>query len=382
MSSLQCKAAESYRLCRYFLRDRGLMLFQLIIAIHAFAAWNVNDLSILLPLPKAGEEAKMIGPSPELLPQPLYNALPNLLIKPDPETVYNGLLKVIAIRFDHCFREGDSPCQKQVRLVWQPILFQGGKATTLDGAIHTFHSFSDEAFASLVEDLEPLRLESGPATLGVHPTLAREGYGPFWEKLKKLITKHCTEKNLVRAAMMTSTPRGVFWTFTSLDIVDGQPKRAAIPRIGAFIQSFFTALKDPEGEFRAGMNPEPPGEQSFVNLLRNSEEAKTTMTERSLIAATKSALKAENPRLSNPGTLDCASCHAAHLVPLWTLNNFGFDWDNTFAAELFARLDPSGKREPAKVLRAFGYFEDRPVISRRMANEATETAAQFTKEKI
>jgi hypothetical protein len=353
------------------------MLLKLITAIHVLAAWNVNDLSILLPLPKAGEESKMLAPGPALLPVGLYNALPNMLIKPDPETVYKSMLKVVAIRFDHCFREGGSPCQKQVRLVWQPIKFQGEKATTLDGAIHSFHSFDDASFAALVEDLKGLRLENGPATLGVHPTLAREGYGPHWEKLKALITKHCNEKNLVRATMMTSNPRGVIWTFSGLDIVNGQLNRMEIPRIGTFIQSFFAALQNPEGEFRAGMDPMPAGEEAYLNLLKNSEEAKTMMTDRSLIAATKSALKAENPRLSNPGTIDCASCHSAHVIPVWTLKNFTFDWDNTFAAELFGRLNPDKQQEPANVLRAFGYFKDRPVISRRMENEAAETAAQF-----
>lgn len=353
------------------------MLLPLILAVQAFAAWNVNDLSVLLPLPKAGEEKKMIAPSPALLPTGLYNALPNLLIKPDPETVYKSLLKVIAIRFDHCFREGDSPCQKQVRLVWQPVRFQGEKATTLDGAIHTFYALDDSAFTSLVEELKPLRLENGPAALGVHPTLAREGYGPFWEKLRALVTKHCTQNNLVRATMMTSNPRGVIWTFSGLDIVNGEMKRMEIPRIGTSIQSFFAALQNPEGEFRAGMDPMPPGEEAFMNLLKNSEEAKTAMPDRSLIAATRSALQAENPRLTNPGTIDCATCHSAHVIPLWTLKNFSFDWDNTFAADLFKRLDPSAKQEPANVLRAFGYFKDQPVISRRMQYEAEETAAQF-----
>ena len=40
-------------------------------------------------------------------------------------------------------------------------------------------------------------------------------------------------------------------------------------------------------------------------------------------------------------------------------------------------MNPSASSEPANVLRAFGYFKDRPVISRRMENEAAETAAQF-----
>jgi hypothetical protein len=354
------------------------MLLALIFAIQGFAAWNVNDLSILLPLPKAGEESKMLGPNAAMLPKSLYDALPNMLIKPDPQTVYNGLLKVIAVRFDHCFREGDSPCQKQVRLVWQPVRVQGDKATTLDGAIHTFHAFDDAAFSALVDDLKPLRLTDGPASLQVHPTLAQEGYGPFWEELKALLTKHCNAKNLVRATMMTSNPRGVIWVFSGLDIVNGELKRMEIPRTkGATNQTFFAALQNPPGEFRAGMDPVPEGESSFVNLLKNSEEAKTMMLDRSLIDATKSALKAENPRLTNPGTIDCASCHSAHVIPLWTLKNFSFDWDNTFAAELFARLNPSAKQEPANVLRAFGYFKDRPVISRRMENEAAETAAQF-----
>jgi len=362
-----------------------ILWLKLIAAIHAPAAWNVNDLSVLLPLPKAGEESQMLKPSPALLPKPLYDALPNMLMKPDPETVYNNLLKVIAIRFDHCFREGEGnpPCQKQIRMVWQPVTTKGGKATTLDGAIHSFYAFDDQTFAAMVEELKKLRLENGPATLGVHPVLAREGYGVHWEKLKNLITKYCTSKNIIRATMMTTNPRGNIWTFSGFDVVNGQLKRIAIARTpGATVQSFFAALQNAEGEFRAGMDPQPEGEQAFVSLLKNSEEAKTMMTDRSLIEATKSALRFENPRLTNPGTVDCASCHSAHVIPPWTLKNFSFDWDNTFAAELYARLNPATKQEPANVLRAFGYFKDRPVISRRTENEAVETATQFNEENL
>jgi hypothetical protein len=358
-----------------------ILWLKLLAAIHAPAAWNVNDLSILLPLPKAGEESKMLAPSPALLPKPLYDALPNMLMKPDPEAIYNGLLKVVAIRFDSCFQEGEGnpPCRKQIRLVWQPVVTKGGKITTLDGAIHSFYSLDDQTFAAMVEELKTLKLENGPATLGVHPVLAQEGYGAHWEKLKKLVTKY--GKNIVRATMMTTNPRGNIWTFSGLDIVNGELRRIAIARTpGATVQSYFAALQNAQGEFRAGMDPVPEGEQAFASLLRNSEEAKTIMTDRSLIEATKSALKVENPRLTNPGTIDCASCHSAHVIPPWTLKNFSFDWNDTFAAELYARLDPAAKNEPANVLRAFGYFQDRPVVSRRIQNEAVEAAAQFNEE--
>jgi hypothetical protein len=294
--------------------------------------------------------------------------------------VYERLLKVVAIRFDACFREAGSPCQKQIRFVWQPVEVKNGKATTYDGAVHSFHAFDDQTFAAILEELKALRLGENPTTLTVHPALAREGYGPRWEQLKRILTKYCQSRNFVRATMTTSNPRGTIWTFTGFDVKNGQLHRIQIPRVGTELQGFFTASRNAKGEFRAGMNPEPPGEEAFVSLLKNSEDAKTQMTDRSLISATKSALKAENPRLSDPGTLDCASCHTAHVIPLWSMKNFSWDWENSFASELFARLDPLATQEPVNVLRAFGYFEDRPVISRRMHNEAAETTALFNEE--
>lgn len=131
------------------------------------------------------------------------------------------------------------------------------------------------------------------------------------------------------------------------------------------------------------MMPAPnfPENAAFVDVIANSRTAPKRFPRERLALGVRRALAVENPRLHNPGTVDCASCHAAQAVPGWAARQFP-DWSfpQMFAAENFApTVDPQVGGYPwkASVLRAFGYFGRDPVISRRVMFETSLAAGRF-----
>lgn len=355
------------------------MLFLLFTQL-ALAAFQPNDISILLPLPKKGEEARMWGPESGdvLLPGEVFKRLPEIVTDLDPETLYKKSLKVLAVRIDPCFREGNEPCRRQIRFVFQPLVFEENRFTTLDAAIHTFYELNESQWNGMVTALP----KGAAGSLSVHPTLKKEGYaGDTWKKLQTIL-KFCNPVTLKRATVMTVNPLGNIWFFSGLHVDEGVMNSINIPRVKAFTQGFFTAMNDLDGpEFRVAMDPAPHEQGAFLKLLRHSAGAKE-MGEKNLQEATREAIALENPRLTHPGNVDCASCHGARLAEAWAMRNFpDWNWRNLFEKELYSDEGvvflPEAKTTPANVLRMFGYFEDEPVIARRVEFETRESLKSF-----
>ena len=123
---------------------------------------GLNDLSVLLPLPDQTGFNRMIHPEFDggrgsLLPREIYKLLPILALEADQDSLYLNHLRVVAIRFDPCFEEGTRPvCRPQVRLVWQPVIYIGDRASTLDASIHTFHELDPAEWKLVLMELSDL----------------------------------------------------------------------------------------------------------------------------------------------------------------------------------------------------------------------------------
>lgn len=366
-----------------------MKIFSLLLFCLTGSAWALgpNDVSVLLPLPKASTEVRFLlspessGELGELLPLEVFQLLPRIVTDLDEETLYRSALKVVAVRVDPCFQENDGPCQKQIRLVWQPLVNEGGW-TTLDASIHTFYTFDSQTWANLLVSLRSLPTENGP-TLRVHQKISDEGLGGnHWRAWSALLSKHVGRANLTRATAMSVNPLGNVWFFAGLNISGKEMTPIEIGRVGGNSQAYATQLGTVgQNEFRAAMNPSPLDEEFFLKLLRDSRAAAESFSKEEIISATRSALKMENPRLTNPGNVDCASCHAAHVAPSWAGRKLPMlNWEETFAEDLFKsgpeRFLPIPESD-ANVLRAFGYFKDRPIVSRRVANETAAVLEKF-----
>lgn len=352
----------------------------------AMAAWDMNDVALLLPLPRPGEEAQMLSPKTEgvqgpLLPAEIYQTLPWIVIGEDRLGMYENSLRVVAIRIDPCFQEGSGPqpCQRQIRFVWQPFKMKNGVLNTLDGAIHTFHTFNENEWRVFIGKMRSLkaRFVSGlGAPLQIHPVLRAQGYnGPYWQELRRILLSHCGPQSLSRATAMVVNPMGTTWVFTGFDIKNGAAQRIPIARLGRPAQAVFVNLEDKKN-FRLAMNPYPENEVPLLNFFNDS---KAPRSESETLEVVRRAVLFENPRVFNPGNLDCASCHSSRAIPHWAAEKFPQWSGNLFAKERFVgpgnlrNLTPNPVR--TNVIRAFGYFDRDPIISQRTVNEAAVSAS-------
>lgn len=355
----------------------------------ASSSWELSDFSILMPLP-AKESANQLWPASAegrggaLLPRKVYDQLPWLTTDHDRNWIYENL-RVVGMRIDPCFREGSGPCQKQIRLVWQPLEKTDGEWAALDVAVHTFYSLGDADWVRVLSGLLELKARypmEANLPLGVHPILKAQGMGGSYAKeLSALLLSLCGTANLNRATAMTVGVEGSVWVFTGFDIEGGVMKRISIPRTDNQAQGFFVRLPAGE-EFEASLNPVPQGENAFLSLLADSVNAEKAMGEKTVAEAVRSSLRMLNPRFSNPGTVDCASCHAARAVPAWAEAHFpAWNWKTIFGELVFEGpgnlKDTTPGTRRTNVLRAFGYFGRDPVVSARTVFETSLTLEQM-----
>lgn len=357
------------------------------------AAWELSDLSILFPLPQPGSPNQLWQPNTParegvLLPRKVYDELPMIVVPRDREWILQSL-RVVAARIDPCFKEGPSPerlpCRRQIRFVWQPMEENRSHWTTIDAAVHSFHELKESEWRKLRADLLKLKSQSQiepGLPLQVHPLLEAQGVqGAYGNRLRQVLLSYAGPANLIRATAMVVNNEGTVWVFTGFDFKNGKAIRLQIPRTKMKAQAFFANLENPS-EYRSRMNPYPEGEAPFLNLLNDSSTAQEKMGEEEIQQAVRSSLRALNPNLSNPGTVDCVSCHAARGIPAWAEEKFpNWNWETIFGDQLFRAPGNLGNTtaQPrrADMLRAFGYMGRGPAISPRTVFETALAAGKM-----
>ena len=351
---------------------------------------NVNDVSFLFPLPAVGAENVLpgfasAGARGELLPRALHDGFASIDETLSKDAVY-AASRIISARVDHCFPGSTPPaapvCVKQIRLVAQMLVPDEKRPftqSTRDATIHLFYQLSDAEFAAVHQQLFELKSLAGARTdglpLDVHPVMRAEGLtGPYATKLKSMILANCGSQNLTRIAFMSVATGGNNWKFGAFNVVNNALVDDTIPRTPQLkIQGFQETGSE---TFRAGiLLPAAPGDD--LDVLLSEQEMRLT-DERTLRKALTSALKIENPDLSSPKTIDCASCHVA------SRSRRNAEARRMFSTEGFAerfiapsrqnanRVDAIG--DDARALRSFGYFEDKSALSLRTINESAAIA--------
>jgi len=362
-------------------------------------SWGMNEVSQLLPLPSVSEFDSLLrtqdrGDQGELLPYSAFKLLPLLTDQADQENLYLHNLKVIGIRFDPCFGEGVSPtkCRHQIRLVWQPLVVVGNHVTTLDTAIHTFHEFNDSEWLKLLSDLRLIMNDArklhglgSDASLQVQPVVKAEGYyGKYWKALRELVLRYCGELNLIRSTAMT-VRMSRLWTFMGIDRTATGWALIHIPTLDIERPVSQTFMLTPEGmqdleEFAGGISYLPKSEAMWFRLASDSKRVKELQTQQELKSIVRRAIRLENPRMHNPGTADCVSCHMAQTVRLWGEKNFpAWNWQKDFGADRFSGTKRDLRNHSVNPfqtdrVRAFGYFGDDPIISQRVIHETALVA--------
>ena len=346
--------------------------------------WQMWDVSILLPLPKTDKEIdQLLTPQNQnelgaLIAPRIIQKLPILVSRKLNEDVFGNQLKVIGIRLDPCFQEGVAPktCAQQIRLIWQPIAINNGQILTVDAAVHTFYELTADQWSEFLVQYESLLRQTNrpvQTELSIHPVIEKETLnGKMWLQLKELVMKYCGEKNISRITVMTLEGGGDQWTFMGFNVTENSVQPLAIPKVFGAGQTIMAALND-SFDFVGSIMP-----INFSNLglwfMDNSKNAKIKFPEKDFKVWTEDLLKIENPRIHNPGTTDCVSCHLATNILSWQERNFNsWDWKSIKSNQAFTSSqnlsNTTIKNSPTQHLRAFGYQDKAARFSQRVVNE-------------
>jgi hypothetical protein len=359
--------------------------------------WGLNDVSILYPIPESPSAANdLIGPQENgnggaWLPYDLYLHLPAIDHGEAAERTYQAL-RVVAVRLDPCF-QSDGRCLTQVRLVWQPVgpatygsTARYGELEARDAAIHILYTLPPEMFQLLLKDYAALVRETNTdlsnAPLQVHPVLLSQGLrGPFATRLRTLLSKYVGPLTLWRATAMQSLPGDDEWSFSGIYVRDGVVRDLPIARIGSRAQRLEVAQLNHASFANGRVLPLPQVDKDnyLPDILREHSMNRVPKSATELAIAIADI---ENPMKNTPDTVDCVSCHAAQ--PAGTMLHrtlSGLHDDAEVQAHVFQSRLPLRNSGPllgdTHILRAFGYADREPVISRRAINESAHVVMQL-----
>lgn len=293
---------------------------------------QVNDVSILYPLPDSAEDldallsASIDARGGPLLPKVLYEdafGVPGaapvgpMFVPPGPA---HASLRLVAARFDPCFAAlgtiDDASCTNHVRLIFQTVTAETGAADT---AVHAFYALSRQELKDSVQQAIAIRRTAGDdrlGALGPHPRMKSQGLkGPAATAINALIKNIAGTANLARITVFTQNGMGQRWNFSGFDIANGTATRMKIPNLpeDAPLVSFFAGLVNGDLTGDPAFTPAATGAKPEDNmqLLGNSAKATAEPSLEKRQAAFDAAVRIENPTLHSPNTVDCASCHSA-----------------------------------------------------------------------
>ncbi|KYG65538.1 hypothetical protein AZI86_00210 [Bdellovibrio bacteriovorus] len=352
--------------------------------VHAKTSLGLNDVSVLLPLPKVENDMDLLlRPQEGFIPKEVLAQLDPLIIDDQTQDRIRSL-KLIAFRIDPCFVEsiGPAACRRQLRMVFQPVSFYQNSALVFDAAVHAFFEFDDASWNVLLKDWASTLTDSaGDKPLQVHPVIKAQGLkGDLWKTYRQVLQKNCKPNKLVRITQSTVDRFGMSWDFSGFDIdATGKFMKLNIPRINVTKQTFFSNPGDLK-EFSAEITPVPEGENTLADFFHASNR----QAPQDQWDVVKKSFEFENPTRFNTANLDCVSCHMAQSLRLWGEVHF----NDVAGSKDIKRLKFSSPRsldmsvKPFAItnrVRAFGYFFDEANISPRVINESALAADSLEK---
>ncbi len=341
----------------------------------------MNDVSVLVPLAVAADwlPGAASGARGVLLPKAAFEAVPKFGVTA-PEGIEYPRMRVVAARFDGCFRYPGKPnCEAQIRLVFQPLHDDG---SARDSALHVFYRLEDSAFRDVVKVLRSLRKEAPEASvddaLRVHPALAAQGAtGRYASELRALILAHAGEENLIRETFfLRAPPRQETWFFGGVEPKEGAYKAIEIVGVGAGNQRVIRPVTTDGYLYDVLPSPKEPEDGNplldSTKLDGLSEEARTS--------AYASYVRLQNPKNYGPDDLPCAGCHVAtvvtsHLERRWPALATAAATDRFTSTKNLSLT--GGSEGQASSLRVFGWFGREPMIAHRIVNETAEVLADL-----
>jgi hypothetical protein len=383
-------------------------VFALIYSSIAFSkSWDLNDVSILMDLPRSGEGDQFLlkprssGMKGELLPDEHSETLRFIVVDvyDNPEHDYEAL-RVVGMRIDPCFIFTDEKvekCDPVLRLIWQPLNFK--KVTTYDAAVHTFYSLTKDEFKILATKLKALKMRNeslgiytDSKPLFIHPALKQSGRRlSFNNEIKKIILNFAGNTNLNRITIMKMMTKDLWWQFSGLDKnPDGKWANMAIPRlnVGSFIQDFFNDDFFEKIGMKGTILPFTKfNDDDLSRIVRGPDISEYDRED--LKKAMVTINRIENPRIHSPSTLDCVHCHITEATRIWAdkvaspmVKEYATA-ENLYVKGIISKkhnlTNITRSRVQNKSIRAFGYFGNLPSINQRTINESSQVAEDMNK---
>lgn len=372
---------------------KNLMIAALILfgASASFGRWDLNDVSYLMPLPTSPQVDTLLRMNQSarggyLLHPAFLNQIPNLTLADRPEDML-ATLRVVGVRIDPCFPlPTPQACQKQVRLIWQPVQVDRRQTVqSIDAALHSFYVLNDREFIALLRDIASWKSRHRFSTKGkplqVHPAWAQHGVeSPALIEFQDILRRHIGMYNFFRVTAMFLRGGGNMWAFASFELRNGELAPQPIPRLSGKKSQTFVNLALPSDHFEsAGMAPKAQGED-LIDALLELPPTQGPLSEAVIFKSFASLYKMENPRHFNPENLDCVSCHVAqpvkyvyfHKRPELKLSQVAREYQ--YFNPRYNMKNMSGNPRDSQIIRAFGYFGRDLAISQRVINESAEVA--------
>ncbi len=386
---------------------KRLILLSTVLSFPLFAStpkWNLCDVSLLFPL-----DAKLLSPADSgsngpLLSRALFDRVPPLTdTGVSRNEIYQNQLKLVSIRIDPCPNTFDERlCSPEIRLIWQPVTKDEQTKEWIgeDATLHSFYAISKSEFQEFKVALMKWKManeQDGLSTslmpLGVHPALGR---GPKREALQSLLLKTVGEKNIYKLTFMSLLTRNVWWRFGGIEKNGGTWARVKIPRITSPFQDIFnSALEENAPENNSGLKmntditldiQDYPLEDNLLYLTSEGFRYNDERDQKVFFEKLSAIDRFRNPMKTNPTTLDCASCHYADNAKFYAESQFP-SLKNIQTKDAFINPDktlfdlenktigPKGTR----LVRAFGYFQEKPSIGQRTINDSAMSADWMNK---
>ena len=363
------------------------------ISVHA---WDLNDVTYIMPLPKSDTNNNLLKiynnlNQQDLISKEVISQIPKLVMA-GPQADIVESMRVMSLRIDPCFPlPTPQSCQKQIRMVWQPIVLgRNYTVTTVDAALHSFYVLDENQFKLLMTDLQNWKKQFAVNTenlpLQIHPAWKVDGdRAASLIAFNQLILKYARLENLTRVTSMLLRGSSDILIFSALDIKDGHIKQNSIPRLGdgeAF-QNFVNRSIQGQQFDRAQMKPAPKDSADDFNFFIGNILF-GQLTEKQLQESMQTALRIENPKFFNPETMDCVNCHVAQPVREWLMSENKnlmnpIDYSNQvnqweYKNKKYNLDNISFRKLNTQQLRALGYMGTDLAISQRTINESAEVA--------
>ncbi|MEJ7600321.1 MAG: hypothetical protein WKG01_20595 [Kofleriaceae bacterium] len=336
---------------------------------------GLNDVSVLVPLPDAGD-TRVLRLDDQLVPRTLFDRIvtgPGDIVAPLEQ------FHLVGIRFELCDRVAPGPCPDddgRLRLVFQPLT--GAPLQAADVALHVSYVIPRDDLAQVVDELRALAAlaRTPDQPLAISPPLLA-GTPGYAARLGALVRTSARASQLVRLTVFAQDAKtaAVIWAFRGVERRGDAFVDLAIPGVDVAQQRAILG----GGAVTYNASPVADTPAGFMLALAGDRFAAATAGEQHQALEALAAI--QDPAQHGADTVQCVGCHVSTLLTARRAAVAGVD-PTTIAGTFDAAVPLSTAGGMAttneRSLRAFGYLGRDAAISQRVVNESAQLLTELS----